>query len=387
MKTESDLLIITHAKAFGGAERHTVNLLSRLAELDIQFTFLYSGNGLDSKFTSITPHHYIHKIDVDMNNFKAREFIKLRSLLRTYKSKKVFIIKPSYFTFPAAFILLARLYGTSLAVIEHSLPVKRPDLDYIGFIPKVGLWRIKDEINRLCHSMTPDKVISVSEIGKSQLVEHTYLKAKDIYVCENGIRFEDWKYNENEANNFCLKYGINRPTHIFGCVGHLFPIKAFEIAVEAMSLLSPAYRNMCYLCIVGGGPEHKRLRALIDKFDLTNILLIEQQSQMVPVYSAIDTLLITSKSESAPLALLEAIACGCEVIASDTGNCKKIIETFRVGTVVKSRSPASWKVAMTNSLKNTLVGQRKNKKFICDVIQKQYELDTTLDKIISVVLR
>jgi|GEM_PF-3163087 len=384
MKTNVDILLVTHAKAFGGAERHTLQLLAKLSESNIKFGFLYCGDGLDSKIPHYIPSACLHKVNAKVKNCNAKDFSTWYAKIGKFKARAIVIIKPSYFAFDALFILLTKAIGSFVITIEHSLPIKRPTLEYFGIFPKVGLWRIKDEATRLIHSIATDKTISVSEIGKKQLITHTYLKRKDIAVCENGICFEEWQYDEEQATHFYLRHNIDKRAYVFGCIGHLFPIKAFDLAIDAFSLLKQEYRDRCYLCIVGSGPEHSRLNKLIQKNNLTNVLLIDHQTEMLPVYSAIDTMLITSKSESAPLTLLEGIACGCNIIASDTGNCEKVLNTLGAGTIVKSRAPDDWTIAIEKSLDKSIMAEGRRQP-VNAIFRKKYSLAHTIDRFISCI--
>jgi glycosyltransferase involved in cell wall biosynthesis len=59
-------------------------------------------------------------------------------------------------------------------------------------------------------------------------------------------------------------------------------------------------------------------------------------------YSAIDTLLFPSESESCPLVLLEAMGCGCRVIASPVGGVPELLGDPACGDLVSSREPDAW---------------------------------------------
>jgi glycosyltransferase involved in cell wall biosynthesis len=69
-----------------------------------------------------------------------------------------------------------------------------------------------------------------------------------------------------------------------------------------------------------------------------------------PAYSAIDTLLHPSTTESFPLALLEAMACGCRVIASAVGGVPEVISDPICGDLLHGRDPLAWAEAMGRHL-------------------------------------
>jgi len=119
-------------------------------------------------------------------------------------------------------------------------------------------------------------------------------------------------------------------------VGHLVEDKGHHIAIEALSQLE--HFN---LVIVGEGPERQALERLATRLGLhLRVAFTGRIEQMdLPVYySAADILVLPSSREGWPNVLLEAMACGTPVVATDVGGVAEIVTTDVAGRRLRKRS-------------------------------------------------
>src|SRR6478672_6662531 len=77
--------------------------------------------------------------------------------------------------------------------------------------------------------------------------------------------------------------------------------------------------------MAGDGPDDEMLRQKIKELDLINIIqLTGKLSDTYQAYKQIDIFLLTSDFEGLPLALLEAMSCGCVPVVSNVGGIKQL---------------------------------------------------------------
>ncbi|WP_144776640.1 glycosyltransferase family 4 protein [Marinobacter maritimus] len=343
-----DLVIFVQSNSYGGTERHTLDLVDHIDREGLRAAFVYCGEGFNGHIPEELSYVEVTKASSTIQNLNIKGIRVWPKVFKRFKSQKALLIKPSYFSVDLKFLLLLRFYYEDLIVIEHSLPPKRLPIPRVGFIPKIGYWRLKSESLRYFFSSLVDTVIAVSEVARMELDKHTYYK--DIKVCSNGINSDLWVHDTKKGKEFRVTNGIDSGLHLFGCVGNLFTVKSFDVAIQALSLVKDRYRTKCALCIIGLGPEQNNLKSLAEKLSLDNVFFVGKQFDMVSAYSAMQTLLITSKSESASLVLLEASACGCDVLSSDVGYSSEVIKEMNNGYIVGSYNPQVWARAIENYL-------------------------------------
>lgn len=139
--------------------------------------------------------------------------------------------------------------------------------------------------------------------------------------------------------------GIELGAQVVMFCGRLQPLKAPDLAVEALGALShPDAR----LLIVGGASgtegEHTvaQVRGLVDTLGLRGrVQLVPPQPHHIlsTYYRASDVVIVPSRSESFGLVALEAAACGVPVVASAVGGLQSLIDHGETGYLVEERTP------------------------------------------------
>jgi teichuronic acid biosynthesis glycosyltransferase TuaC len=139
--------------------------------------------------------------------------------------------------------------------------------------------------------------------------------------------------------------GLTGPTLI--SVGLLIERKGHHRVIEAMASL-PGYT----LLIVGEGPERSRLAAMIERrglADRVRLLGSRPHAELPALYGAADALVLASSREGWANVLLEAMACGTPVIASNIWGNPEVVRTAAAGLITESNT-AEGIVAATHRL-------------------------------------
>jgi glycosyltransferase involved in cell wall biosynthesis len=139
---------------------------------------------------------------------------------------------------------------------------------------------------------------------------------------------------EREAARAAL--GLTGPTLI--SVGALIERKRHHLTIEALRLL-PEFS----LLIVGEGPERARLAALAERLGLAGrvrLLGAVPHVVMSQYYSAADLSVLASSREGWANVLLESMACGVPVVASDIPGNPEVVRERAAGLIVAANTPA-----------------------------------------------
>ena len=148
-------------------------------------------------------------------------------------------------------------------------------------------------------------------------------------VIHNGIDVESYK---------AARPSLEGPLRVV-TVGALAPRKGQEYAVEAMASLARAGVDSS-LELVGSGPDEAMLRNLVAARGLErSVTFAGEQVDPRPYLSRADLFLLPSRQEGFSNALLEAMASGLPVVATDVGGNSEAVVDGEGGRVVPPEQP------------------------------------------------
>jgi glycosyltransferase involved in cell wall biosynthesis len=118
-------------------------------------------------------------------------------------------------------------------------------------------------------------------------------------------------------------------------VGRLEPQKRFDVFLEAASRLSEAGARPVRAIIVGEGSMHRRLEKIASHKRRPGfaVELLGGLSNVLPIYEACHVLLLTSGWEGTPNVVMEAMACGLPVVATNVGGVPDLVRDGETGFV------------------------------------------------------
>lgn len=158
---------------------------------------------------------------------------------------------------------------------------------------------------------------------------------KNIVALRNGVDLQRFQPFDRAAARAAL--GIDGFTIL--SVGLLDPRKGHDIPIRALAEL-PDVRLM----IAGSGPDLKKLQdlaATCGVADRVTFLGPIPQTALANYYNAADVLVLASSREGWANVLLESMACGTPVIASNVWGTPEVVAAPEAGLLMEERTPAS----------------------------------------------
>lgn len=125
-----------------------------------------------------------------------------------------------------------------------------------------------------------------------------------------------------------------RPLLLF--VGRLEPRKGLDVAIRAFLRLRASTPRL-RLCVVGDGPERARCQGMVPESLRPDVLFVGQvaQAELPRYHASADVFLAPATSgESFGIVLLEAMAAGLPVVASDLPGYRSVLTPGRQGRLV-----------------------------------------------------
>jgi glycosyltransferase involved in cell wall biosynthesis len=175
-------------------------------------------------------------------------------------------------------------------------------------------------------------MITVSNALKDEIVS-LGIDAARITPLRNGVDLELFKPGDRAA----LRAELDMQGFTMVSVGHLQPHKGHELIIQALPMLP----DVC-LYIVGRGPDRQKLE------DLAQTLKVQErvrfagslpQSELKRYYGGADALVLASTREGWANVLLEAMACGTPVIASNVCGTPEVVAAPEAGVLMSERTP------------------------------------------------
>jgi glycosyltransferase involved in cell wall biosynthesis len=135
-------------------------------------------------------------------------------------------------------------------------------------------------------------------------------------------------------------------------VTRLVPIKNVRLLVEAVAI-ARAHVPETHLLIVGDGPEGAAVRARVGELDLADSVTFAgsvPQRDTPAFYRTADVFALSSDFDNSPNAVLEAMACGLPVVATDVGGVRDFVVDRAGGAVVPPGDAAALAKALERFL-------------------------------------
>jgi glycosyltransferase involved in cell wall biosynthesis len=173
-------------------------------------------------------------------------------------------------------------------------------------------------------------VLVAAEHRRRTLIEDG-VAAQDIIVIPNAVRLPE----RPKAS-----YRAADPGKIV-TLGRLHEKKGFGVLIEAIGLLTA--RSINFTCaIAGDGPERGNLQSQIDRGSLASrIFLPGWRDNVADFLAGGDIFVLPSFQEDLPLAVLDAMASGMPIVASDIDGPNELLVDGETALLVPSHDPAA----------------------------------------------
>ena len=184
-----------------------------------------------------------------------------------------------------------------------------------------------------------DAIVAVSRGVADDLKQLLPSRAADVKVIYNPVVTPEFSQEAQEPLHHPW-FQPGQPPVILG-VGRLHQVKDFATLLRAFSLVIQT--RPARLMILGEGPEQLRLETLAHELGiLEEVSLPGFKSNPLPYFAQAAVYALSSTLEGLPAVLIEALACGTPVVATDcpTGP-REILEGGRWGLLVPRSDPAA----------------------------------------------
>lgn len=192
-------------------------------------------------------------------------------------------------------------------------------------------------LERLLGRGATDAILVLSPQQRAEIVQRFRVApAAKVWIVPLGLDVEAFA-TLPPRGAFRREMGFADDAFVAGIVGRIAPVKnhAMFLRVAASTLQSsPGARFV----VVGDGPSAPDLMRLARDLGIANaVRFAGLRTDLAQVYADLDVVALTSRNEGTPLSLLEAMASGRAVVATDVGGVRDLLAREWTGPVADRR--------------------------------------------------
>ena len=197
--------------------------------------------------------------------------------------------------------------------------------------------------------------IASGEKIKQLLINEDKINPERITSVNLGTDITGKEPNEARRHAARKKLGIKENEIVIGNVGRLVEFKGQENLIKSFNIIRQKYPET-QLIITGGGELEFKLKRLCKELDIEDkVIFTGFSDNLDEIYSAMDIYVHPSQpgaEELFPFAILDAMAYGLPVIATDTGEINKLVKDNSTGYLLNDNKPGTIGIAIEQLLNN-----------------------------------
>jgi glycosyltransferase involved in cell wall biosynthesis len=231
----------------------------------------------------------------------------------------------------------ANIFARLLRLLAARVPVvvgTAHSINEGGFVRTLA-YRLTDPLTDITTNVSPDAVAAFIRKGACPA-------SRIIYVA-NGLDLQHFRPDPQARARLRSELDLNG-SYVFLAVGRLSPVKDYPTLIEGFCELRKTRQNACLL-IAGDGPCRANIETLTVARSLeASVRLLGFRSDIPDLMNAADCFVMSSIFEGAPMALIEAMSCGKEIVTTEFGSASSLLGN--AGLVVPIGKPDRLAAAM-----------------------------------------
>jgi glycosyltransferase involved in cell wall biosynthesis len=332
MSRPISLIYVNESLALGGAERQMVELIKHLNrdQFTVQVVTYFPADffGYELKQLGVPVHKLVRHGKLD---FKPVAF-----LARLLRSGEVDLIH--------AHLPAANFYGVAAKMISRCGRVVVTEQSSVSALS--GLSRIYTPFAYRWADVT----VANSATARADLIRKFHLAEERVRFIPGGVSMDRFSPGD-AAERYALRQRLGWPAsqHIALTVGSIKEAKNFPGYVEAIAGLGSQSERLEFYW-AGPAPYPKLLAEVqqaLRHYQIDHLIhLLGPRDDLIDLYRACDVFVLNSLWEGTPTVVLEALACGRPVIATDVSDVARYVIPGRTGWLVPRNDPAALRAAL-----------------------------------------
>ena len=267
-------------------------------------------------------------VKIDLNPYSFRSLLKLKKYVKEHQ------------------IALVHSHGKGAGMYARPLKVLCPGIKVVHTFHGIYVEKYRPLVKLFYKSIERSlKYLSDAEISVSQSEE---MEAKNLkfvlpersHVIPNGVDMKKFPEDPDGKHRHEVRkmMGWSDETYVIGCVARLEKMKGHQFLLDAYGKFQKDYPDS-RLVLVGDGPDRAEIEQQIRELNLQASVIVTGFRHDIPdLLCAFDMFVSASLKEGMPFTLLEALAAGKTVVATNVIGNKDIIKDHANGLLTAPES-------------------------------------------------
>ncbi len=232
----------------------------------------------------------------------------------------------------------------------------------------------KTPLSWLIYNILPNVVITTGEAIRERMITYNHFNPKKIISIPTGVDLE--RFNPEKVRPVLKKEGF-----LIGMISVLRSWKGHKYLIEAVPKIL-SYIPEAKFFIVGEGPQRGNIERMIQKMDLKEkIIMLGHREDIPEIMASLDVIVHPSTGhEGIPQTVLQTLAMGKPVIASNIGGISEVIKHLTTGILIPPCNSEAIAKAVIEVYKNpywALQMAQEGQK----IVKQHYSYEAMLNKI------
>lgn len=162
-------------------------------------------------------------------------------------------------------------------------------------------------------------------------------------------------FDQKDFDRVKIKKDLSLPpdSFVIGAVARFVEQKGLTYLIKAAAkVLNDTKRTDIYFLLVGYGKAESELKNLVNELKINSRFIIKGAKDIKEVLPILDIFVVSSLWEGQPIAMLEAMAAGCPVVATKVGGIPEILIEEKNGLLAEPRDESSLALKITKLAEN-----------------------------------
>lgn len=315
--TPKRILHITDSSAMGGAEQQILTTMRLLDRSQWEPVLVHQGHDGARPLVDAVRDEGMAEWRMPQMSDGVGGALRVPAFIRTLRADRpaiahVHLTWPLAMKWPLSAALAARV-PVVIASVHSAVPCRTN---------RWVLWQQRQIATRI------DRYIAVSGSVAERCAAWFGWPPERFTVIPNGIEVDAVSGGDRSAGR--ARLGVPGDVPLVLAMARLDPLKGLDTLVRAAADVPDAI-----FVLAGEGADRARLTDMITQARLTDRVLLPGHLSGTPdLLAACDLLVLPSRSEGLPLSLLEAMATGTPIVATDIPGIAAVIDPERTGVLV-----------------------------------------------------